>query len=423
MTSLCRRLTFISFASAMLLPGAALADQVISDDLITDGSLCVGVDCVNGESFGFDTIRLKENNLRIRFVDTSASASFPTNDWQITANDSSNGGENKFSIDDIDGGRTPFTVEAGAKSHALYVDNGGRVGFGTKDPAVELHSVDGDSPTLRLEQDGSSGFTAQTWDIAGNETNFFVRDATNGSLLPFKIFPSAPSDSLTVSTKGVGIGTKTADAQLDVKGSAGKSTARFQTTSGPVELQFIDGASESATLRSENGGAALEANAFSVMGAGQDFTAFEVDGSTGRVDVGGELHVLGLVHAQEFEVTSSRRAKENVEPVRPMEVLSLVKALAINSWNYIHDPLKTLHMGPMAEDFFKAFGLGKSERHLSLADVTGVLFAAVQGLSEWLEAQGEAITMLEAENLRLAKENKDLERRVERLERLITAKN
>ncbi|NIM12421.1 MAG: hypothetical protein GTO45_09930, partial [Candidatus Aminicenantes bacterium] len=64
-------------------------DQVILDDLIVDGSICVGFDCVNGESFGFDTIRLKENNLRIRFVDTSSTASFPSNDWQITANDSS----------------------------------------------------------------------------------------------------------------------------------------------------------------------------------------------------------------------------------------------------------------------------------------------------------------------------------------------
>ncbi len=65
----------------------AWADQVILDDLIVDGSACIGFDCVNGESFGFDTLRLKENNLRIRAVDTSSSASFPSNDWQITFND------------------------------------------------------------------------------------------------------------------------------------------------------------------------------------------------------------------------------------------------------------------------------------------------------------------------------------------------
>jgi len=195
-------------------------DQQILDDLIVDGSACIGQDCVNGESFGFDTIRLKENNLRIRFQDTSNSASFPTRDWQITANDSSNGGANKFSIDDIDGGRTPFTVEAGARTNALYVEADGDIGFGTANPVVDLHVVQGNTPTLRLEQDGSSGFTPQTWDVAGNEANFFVRDATNGSELVFRIQPGAPQDSLHIASTGkVGLGTSSPSTSLHIKGS------------------------------------------------------------------------------------------------------------------------------------------------------------------------------------------------------------
>ena len=168
-------------------------DFVINDDLIVDGSACIGFDCVNGESFGFDTIRVKENNLRIKFDDTSVAASFPRNDWQLTANDSANGGASKFSIDDISGNRTPFTVEANARSHSLYVDDGGRIGSRTSTPSVEIHTIDGDTPTLRLQQDGSSGFAPQTWDVAGNETNFFIRDVTNGSALPFRIRPGAPT--------------------------------------------------------------------------------------------------------------------------------------------------------------------------------------------------------------------------------------
>ena len=200
-----------------LMAGMAQADQQILDDLIVGGSICAGLDCSNGESFGFDTIRLKENNLRIRAMDTSNSASFPTNDWQLTFNDSTNGGQNKFSIDDIDGGRTPFTIEASAPSHSLYVDDGGRIGLRTSTPVVEMHMVSGDSPTLRLEQDGSSGFTPQTWDVAGNETNFFVRDATNGSRLPFKIRPSAPTNALFIDTDGdVGLGTASPNAALHV---------------------------------------------------------------------------------------------------------------------------------------------------------------------------------------------------------------
>jgi hypothetical protein len=183
----------------------ATKDQVIFDDLIVDGSLCVGLDCVNGESFGFDTIRIKENNLRIKAQDTSSTASFPSNDWQITFNDSANGGANKFSIDDIDGGRTPFTIEAGAPSHSLYVDDGGRLGLGTSTPVVDAHAVSGNTPTLRLEQNGTSGFTPQTWDVAGNEAGFFIRDATNGSVLPFRIQPGSADQSIFIKPTGVEI--------------------------------------------------------------------------------------------------------------------------------------------------------------------------------------------------------------------------
>ena len=198
-------------------PTSAYFDFVILDDLIVDGSACIGFDCVDGESFGFDTIRLKENNLRIGVDDTSVAASYPRNDWQLTFNDSANGGASKFSVDDISGGRTPFTIEANARSHSLYVDDGGRLGLRTSTPSVEIHTIDGDTPTLRLQQDGSSGFAPQTWDVAGNETNFFVRDVTNGSQLPFRIRPDAPTSSIFIDVNGdVGLATSSPDASLHV---------------------------------------------------------------------------------------------------------------------------------------------------------------------------------------------------------------
>ncbi|MBE9548553.1 MAG: hypothetical protein IMF09_04025 [Proteobacteria bacterium] len=223
----------IAGGSLILISMSIQADFVINDDLIVDGSACIGFDCVNGESFGFDTIRVKENNLRIKFDDTSAAASFPRNDWQLTANDSANGGQSKFSIDDISGGRTPFTVEANAPSHSLYVDDGGRLGLGTSIPSVDVHVVAGDTPTMRLEQNGSSGFAPQTWDVAGNETNFFVRDVTNGSTLPFRIRPGAPSSSIYIDVDGdVGIGDASPDASFNVVRSSGTAQILVQEENG-----------------------------------------------------------------------------------------------------------------------------------------------------------------------------------------------
>ncbi|MDP0947644.1 hypothetical protein, partial [Klebsiella pneumoniae] len=75
--------------------------EVITQDRIVDGSACVGTDCTSAETFGFSTIKMRENNTRITFDDTSSSAAFPNTDWQLTANDSQNGGRNRFSIEDL----------------------------------------------------------------------------------------------------------------------------------------------------------------------------------------------------------------------------------------------------------------------------------------------------------------------------------
>jgi hypothetical protein len=227
-------------------PNVSVAkDHLIYDDLIVTGSACIGFDCANGESFGTDTIRLKEHKLRIDFDDTSYYSNYPRNDWQLTVNDSANGGLNKFSIDDVTNSRTPFTVEANARSHSLYVDDGGRIGSRTSTPSVELHTIDGDTPTLRLQQDGSSGFTPQTWDVAGNETNFFIRDVTNGSQLPFRIRPDAPTSSIYIDTDGdVGMGTSSPGADgLHISRSTGGAARMLKLTNdgGPyIELENTD---------------------------------------------------------------------------------------------------------------------------------------------------------------------------------------
>ena len=179
-----------------------LKDVLHYDDMIVTGSVCVGFDCANGEAFGYDTLKLKENNLRLFFEDTSA-GSFPSGDWRFRINDTTSGGASYFAVEDGTNGRTPFRIETGSPTHSLYVEDYGRVGLGTSIPYVELHIVDGDTPTIRLDQDGSSGWTAQRWDVAGNETNFFIRDVTGGSRLPFQIFPGSDSQSLQIKPTGV----------------------------------------------------------------------------------------------------------------------------------------------------------------------------------------------------------------------------
>lgn len=104
------------------------ADQVIADNLEVQGSVCVGFDCVNGEVFGADTLRLKENNTRILFMDTSTAAGEASTDWFMQANDSSLGGSSTFQIKDVEGVADPNLQ--GTPVLAIQSGNGGGVALG-----------------------------------------------------------------------------------------------------------------------------------------------------------------------------------------------------------------------------------------------------------------------------------------------------
>ena len=400
--------------------GSDTRDQVIADDLIVTSSICVGFDCVNGESFGFDTLRLKENNLRIKFDDTSNSGSFPSNDWQLTANDSANGGANKFSIDDITGGRTPFTIEASAPSHSLYVDDGGRIGFGTSTPVVENHIVDGDSPTIRLQQDGSSGFTAQTFDIAANEANFFVRDVTNGSQLPFRIKPGADTDSLFIAANNnIGVGTDSPDAALHVEGDVyanGGLGVGVSAPGTPVDV-LTD---EAVIMRLRNTGNA--AARFSIVN-GQSATtwtfdnlgdSFRITQSGGpavafRVFSGGNATFGGDVTANGVLLTSSREKKTDFKQIDNDSILNELTQLEVSEWRYKHDSYDKRHIGPFAEEFRDRFGLGDG-KHISAVDLDGVSLAAIKALANRNKH-------LEQDNSEIRAELDDLRRMISELKK------
>jgi hypothetical protein len=330
-----------AFAQPLLEGGNQTEDIVQADDVIVTGSLCIGYDCLTDgtENFGFDTIKLKENNTQIYFDDTSATAGFPANDWRIVANDSSSGGANYLAIQDSTGGRVPFKVMAGARNNALFISSTGRVGLGTGTPVLNLHIVHGDTPSIRLEQDTSSGWSAQTWDMAGNESNFFLRDTTGGSKLPFRIQTGTPTNTLTLKSDGkVGIGTWS-----------------------PVET----------------------------------------------------LHVVGNIRADGYVIEySDVNAKENFAKVDGASVLDKIAALPISSWNYRTEADSVRHIGPMAQDFFAAFGLGTDNKHIAALDTNGVTLAAIQELIRLNQTQQAEINALRAKNA-------ELEARLERLEKAL----
>jgi hypothetical protein len=370
--------------------GVVGLDQVIPDDLIVQGSTCIGFDCVNNESFGFDTIRLKENSTRIKFEDTSV-GSFPTNDWQLTANDSASGGSSKFSIEDITGAKVPFTITAGASTNSLFIDSTGRMGLRTATPVLDLHINTSNTPALRLEQNNSGGFTAQTWDVAGNEANFFVRDVTGGSRLPFRIRPGAPTSSIDISSNGnVGIGTASPAEDLTVAGSDGGTKLLVQETNGTTSAREI------AELRN-NGGVVLifEDTAVAQRWAnGTTGANFAMD-EQAHAGVEFLLSNLGnLTISGTLTQGSDRDSKTDIVAVSPEDVLTRLSSLPIATWRYKGDDPNARHLGPMAQDFAALFGLGNDDRRIAPLDVAGVSLAAVQALHQQVNAKDAEIAEL-----------------------------
>ncbi|GAB4322453.1 MAG: tail fiber domain-containing protein [Candidatus Zixiibacteriota bacterium] len=82
---------------------------------------------------------------------------------------------------------------------------------------------------------------------------------------------------------------------------------------------------------------------------------------------------------------SDESLKTNITPVDTDAILAALNRLSITSWSYVSQDSSVRHIGPMAQEFYRAFGLGKSERHITVIDADGVALAAIQALSRRVE--------------------------------------
>jgi hypothetical protein len=386
-------------------------DVVTADDAIIQGSLCVGLDCVNNESFGFDTIRLKENNTRIKFDDTSTSTGFANHDWQLTANDSASGGANKFSIEDITAATVPVTVTGSAPTNSIFVDSTGRVGFRTSTPVLDLHVATSNTPAMRLEQNNSGGFTAQTWDVAGNEANFFVRDVTGGSRLPFRIRPGAPTSSIDIAASGkVGVGTASPESNLhvfgasntdvfigvgeDPDGSTGTQSALtigYGGNSLGLASGFFNVRPDSSAVAPNPSLRFFTANVQRAIIDNEGFFGINVSNPAFPIEhsSGAHLTVGGV-----WTDASSRGFKQDIENLETNEAMQALKGLQPVRYAYKVDPTEH-HVGFIAEDVPDL--VATKDRHsLSPMDIVGVLTKVVQQQQSTIDELKTRIDQLEA---------------------------
>jgi hypothetical protein len=374
-------------------------DIVHADDVIIDGSLCVGNDCYSGLEFGFDTIVLMENNLRIFFDDTSTIQNYPRNDWRIICNDSADGGGNYFAIQDATEVSDVLVLEAGAPANSLYVDGHGDVGIGTSTPYYELHIVDGDSPCVRLDQDGSYGWTPQKWDICGNESNFFIRDATHASKLPFRIEPDAPTNSIFIKSDGkVGIGTGAPGYSLEVE-TTGENAGLY--------LDRTDGATFKLNVTTSMAQIGTQSN-HKVNFVANNSAKMTID-TTGYVGIGTTspthlVHLSGGAYSDgsTWQPSCSRSLKENITTLTLDEAVKTLDGLNPVKFNYKINKDED-YIGFIAEDVPELVAT-KERKSINTMDVVAVLTKvlqdqqkAIRDQQKILQEQQETISGLKKE--------------------------
>ncbi len=277
----------------------------------------------------------------------------------------------------------------------VFIDtSANRVGIGTSVPLSDL-GIKSPAPGIYLD-DTTAG--SADW-FVGNEANDFVvkiQDNATGGPATTRIM------TLDAQTGYIGMNKDTPVAALHVGSPDGVSAkVLVENTTAVVAprtlFELQNAGNTKFTVNNTDAGVqwsfANPGTAFRLSRQGSGFVEFEIFNN-------GDATLKGAL-TQNSDVN----AKQDIEAIDSAAILAKVVAMPINEWSYKDAP-DTRHLGPMAQDFRAAFGLGNTDTGIATLDSSGVALAAIQALNGKLVAQ----------NLSLAEQNQSMEQRVIELE-------
>jgi len=256
--------------------------------------------------------------------------------------------------------------------------------------------------------DGASGSNQDPF------LEFFSEDGSNASWIwtrsfgqmdfahnsrPFlRVTNEVNVDTLRLNEFGLGIGTTSPMEMVHVE-SDGSPFDRAQVlvrdTQATAErrelLRLENNGDPSFVFQDLNNGGDTE---FRLFGDSDAFVINHITGGVAgpefRLDRTGDVTIAGAL-MQNSDVTT----KTAIVAVLPNDVLKTVEALPISTWQYKTDDPETRHLGPMAQDFHAAFGLGPDETKIAPADMAGVALAAIQAQQKDLTDKDQQIAHLQ----------------------------
>ena len=223
--------------------------------------------------------------------------------------------------------------------------------------------VEGTNPDFILE-DTDAG--AVDWAMEGGEpvANAFAVSYGDFNTHPFVIESGAPENSLRITPDGrIGLGTATPMYDLSVADPDGNGLV-------VVALSPAVGNAQTWALTASS-------SSFEIVDITNE--VFPLIISTNSPN---QIAMLsqGIFLRGSVIQLSSRESKTDFRQVEPRQVLAKVLDLPVAYWRYKTEEEDVRHLGPMAEDFHAAFGLGPDDQGIPLLDAGGVALAAIQGL-------------------------------------------
>jgi hypothetical protein len=123
--------------------------------------------------------------------------------------------------------------------------------------------------------------------------------------------------------------------------------------------------------------------------------------------------------AGSWTCSSDRNLKDHIQTINPQSVLETLAQMPISQWSMKSDTKSHKHIGPMAQDFYAAFGLGETDKYIAQGDAQGVALASIQGLYQELKTtKSELQQVIQQRN----QEIQSLKDRLQALEKFLTNK-
>ncbi len=241
---------------------------------------------------------------------------------------------------------------------------------------------------------------------------------------------TGPYQFLIRATGGVGINTNTPATVLHLVGGTDASLTTHgymvvgSTAGGNIVIDDneiiarTNGAISTLTLQNNGGNVVISGAALnSQVGINRFSMSHPLHVGTNSTNGNGAHVTAGGVWTN----GSDRDTKQDFVDVDSRDVLDRVASLPVQKWRYTSEPDSVRHIGPTAQDFYAAFGVGHDDRYIPTIDADGVALAAIQGLHQIVQEKDCEITELKVQNLELDRRNQELERRHAAMEARLAA--